>query len=163
MLSLARLYHDRGVRKGDRVALMLHPSTGHVVALFAAVQIGAIPVALHVRESAAVLSQVVRRLAPRVLVYDADLAEKVGDLREASPALTGFVAARSVLTDPAAAQACPDPVIPDCLGPAQGDLQPAWSCGWIAHPAIQVVIVMIYLASAAYAICSALNLLPSGW
>lgn len=45
----------------------------------------------------------------------------------------------------------------------QGDLQPAWSCGWIAHPVIQVVIVMIYLASAAYAICSALNLLPSGW
>ncbi|NWL79822.1 amino acid permease [Pseudomonas taiwanensis] len=44
-----------------------------------------------------------------------------------------------------------------------GDLQPAWQCGWIAHPLIQVFIVMIYLASAAYAICSALNLLPSGW
>lgn len=44
-----------------------------------------------------------------------------------------------------------------------GDLQPAWQCGWIAHPAIQVVIVLIYLASAAYAICSALDLLPSGW
>lgn len=44
-----------------------------------------------------------------------------------------------------------------------GDLQPAWQCGWIAHPLIQVFIVMIYLASAGYAICSALNLLPSGW
>lgn len=45
----------------------------------------------------------------------------------------------------------------------RGDLQPAWQCGWIAHPLIQVFIVMIYLASAAYALCSALNLLPSGW
>ena len=44
-----------------------------------------------------------------------------------------------------------------------GDFEPAWKCGWIAHPAIQVVIVMIYLASAIYAICSAFNLLPSGW
>ena len=44
-----------------------------------------------------------------------------------------------------------------------GDLQPAWQCGWIAHPALQVLIVLIYLASALYAILSALNLLPSGW
>jgi amino acid permease len=45
----------------------------------------------------------------------------------------------------------------------RGDLQPAWQCGWIAHPLIQSFIVVIYLASAVYAICSALNLLPSGW
>ncbi|SDR75693.1 aromatic amino acid transport family protein [Pseudomonas oryzae] len=45
----------------------------------------------------------------------------------------------------------------------QGDLQPAWQCGWIAHPAIQIAIVLIYLASAAYAICSSLELLPAGW
>ena len=44
-----------------------------------------------------------------------------------------------------------------------GDLQPAWQCGWIAHPAVQATIVLIYLASAAYAICSALDLLPAGW
>lgn len=44
-----------------------------------------------------------------------------------------------------------------------GDLQPAWQCGWIAHPAVQATIVAIYLASAAYAICSALDLLPAGW
>ncbi|MNZ97775.1 hypothetical protein D3C78_1170320 [compost metagenome] len=44
-----------------------------------------------------------------------------------------------------------------------GDLQPAWQCGWIAHPAVQATIVAIYLASAAYAICSVLDLLPSGW
>ncbi|HEP9986049.1 TPA: aromatic amino acid transport family protein [Pseudomonas aeruginosa] len=44
-----------------------------------------------------------------------------------------------------------------------GDFEPAWKCGWIAHPAIQAVIVTIYLASAAYAICSAMNLLPAGW
>ncbi|HHJ4328455.1 TPA: aromatic amino acid transport family protein, partial [Klebsiella pneumoniae] len=45
----------------------------------------------------------------------------------------------------------------------RGDLQPAWQCGWIANPVIQVVIVAIYLASAVYAICSAMGLLPAGW
>lgn len=44
-----------------------------------------------------------------------------------------------------------------------GDLQPAWQCGWIAHPLVQGVSVLIYLGSAAYAICSALDLLLSGW
>lgn len=123
--SMAAFYHDLGVRKGDRIALMLYPSTVHVVALFAAVQLGAIPVALHVRESATVLSAVVRRLSPRVLVYDADLTDKVAELRSDSPTISGFVAARSVLTDPDHAAACHDPLIPDCLTPATREMHPS--------------------------------------
>ena len=35
----AALYHELGVRKGDRVALMLYPSTVHCIALFAAFEL----------------------------------------------------------------------------------------------------------------------------
>lgn len=46
----------------------------------------------------------------------------------------------------------------------QGDTQPRWQCRrWLTHPLIKSVIVLIYLASALYAIASLFNLLPSGW
>jgi amino acid permease len=44
-----------------------------------------------------------------------------------------------------------------------GDIVPAWQCGWIAHPLIQVMVVILYLCSMAYAIASALGWLPGGW
>lgn len=113
--GMAALYHDLGVRKGDRVAFLLYPSANHVVALFGALQLGALPVALHVRESVAVLTEVTRRLAPRVLVYDGNFDEKAACLRDSVPGLTGLVRARSALTDPAKARWSPDPVIPDVL------------------------------------------------
>ena len=44
-----------------------------------------------------------------------------------------------------------------------GDIEPAWKCGWIAHPALQCMVVVLYLCSMLYAISSALGWLPSGW
>lgn len=44
-----------------------------------------------------------------------------------------------------------------------GDQTPRWQCNWITHPLLQVSIVLLYLASAAYAIASLLGYLPSGW
>ena len=44
-----------------------------------------------------------------------------------------------------------------------GDIVPAWQCGWIAHPLIQVTVVVLYLLSMAYAICGALGWLPASW
>ncbi|WP_271410025.1 aromatic amino acid transport family protein [Pseudomonas sp. Q1-7] len=44
-----------------------------------------------------------------------------------------------------------------------GDRQPEFTCGWYAHPAIQAVIVMIFLASGVYAIVSAMGMLPASW
>ncbi|MNQ59937.1 hypothetical protein D3C85_742000 [compost metagenome] len=44
-----------------------------------------------------------------------------------------------------------------------GDITPAWQCGWIAHPAIQITVVILYLCSMAYAISSALGWLPASW
>ena len=61
----ASLYHQLGVRKGDRVALMTASS---VQALFATIELGAIPTSLHVRESVGNLSAVLEQLSPRVLI-----------------------------------------------------------------------------------------------
>ena len=91
----AALYHTLGVRKGDRVALMLYPSTVHCIALFAAFELGALPVALHVRETAKALSPMVDHLSPRVLVYDASMEEKAKELLQLSPFVTGSIRATS--------------------------------------------------------------------
>lgn len=44
-----------------------------------------------------------------------------------------------------------------------GDIEPVWTCGWMANPAIQALIVMMYVGTAVYAILSFMNMLPSGW
>lgn len=44
-----------------------------------------------------------------------------------------------------------------------GDQQPAFVCGWYAHPLIQTLIVLIFASSGVYAIASLLGLLPSSW
>ena len=121
--AMARLLHDRGVRKGDRVALMCYPSVQHVVALFGAWELGAIPCALHLRESEAILAAVLERLSPRVLVYDAALADRAAALRARVPLVTYGIAARSELTPPGA-DCGDDPVIPDALAGLEPDFEP---------------------------------------
>ncbi|MFN2995289.1 aromatic amino acid transport family protein [Serratia plymuthica] len=44
-----------------------------------------------------------------------------------------------------------------------GDQMPRWQCNWITHPLLQISIVLLYLASAVYAVASLLGYLPSGW
>ncbi|RJK64841.1 amino acid permease [Serratia marcescens] len=41
-----------------------------------------------------------------------------------------------------------------------GDQTPRWQCNWITHPLLQISIVLLYLASAVYAIASLLGYLP---
>lgn len=50
-----------------------------------------------------------------------------------------------------------------CLVCRNGDFELVWKCGWIVYLVIQVVIVMIYLVSVVYVICSVMNLLLVGW
>jgi long-chain acyl-CoA synthetase len=78
----AALLHHHGVRRGDRVALLMHPSAMHVVALFGAIELGAIPAALHVRESLATLTRVIERLAPAALVFDVSLGGLAAQLAD---------------------------------------------------------------------------------
>lgn len=44
-----------------------------------------------------------------------------------------------------------------------GDMEPVWTCGWMANPIIQGVIIVLYFGTALYAILSILKLLPAGW
>ena len=108
----AALYDDLGVRKGDRLAFLLYPSTVHCIALFAAFELGALPVGLHIRETAKALVPLVDRLSPRVLVYDAALEEKARDLLDGCPRVTGSVRASSSVPAQQDADARPAAEIP---------------------------------------------------
>jgi len=44
-----------------------------------------------------------------------------------------------------------------------GDRQPAFTCGWYAHPLLQAFIVLVFVSSGVYAVLSALGMLPSSW
>ena len=120
----AALYHTLGVRKGDRVALMLYPSTVHCIALFAAFELGALPVALHVRETAKALAPMVDRLAPRLLVYDASMEEKAKELLELSPFVTGSIRATSSVPAQLDPEAKPAAEIPADLKDYSMDFEP---------------------------------------
>lgn len=120
---MARLLHTQGVRKGDRVVLLMPPCTSHVIALFGAVELGAIPCSLHVREADNTLAAVVERLSPRLLVYDGVYAEKAALLRERVPPITAGILASSELT-PADAAATHDPVVPADLQHYSPDFEP---------------------------------------
>ena len=120
----AGLYHRLGVRKGDRVALLTVPSVQHTVALFAAMELGAIPAAMHVRESVGTLGGVVEQLSPRVLVYDGAYADLADQLRRRNPLVTGFVRVVSPQTPPQERVAGSDPILPRDLAAHTLDFEP---------------------------------------
>jgi len=68
----------RGVRAGDRVALMLEPSFAFYAGLFGAVKLGAIAVPLFTLFGPDALEQRLRDCAPRLLLAAADKAAVVG-------------------------------------------------------------------------------------
>ena len=44
-----------------------------------------------------------------------------------------------------------------------GDIEPEWTAGWIASPAMQIALIVIFCGGALYAILSMLGFLPAGW
>ncbi len=120
----ATLYHELGVRKGDRVAFMLYPSTVHCIALFAAFELGALPVALHIRESVKALSLTIDRLSPRVLVYDASMEGVAQKLLKLCPEVTGAVRATSSVPAQPHSDVKPSAEIPADLGNYKMDFEP---------------------------------------
>lgn len=44
-----------------------------------------------------------------------------------------------------------------------GDIEPKWTCGWIAATWIQVVMIVLFCSAAAYAVLSLLGMLPAAW
>lgn len=69
-----------GVRPGAPVALLTLPSAVHVVTWLALVRIGALPIALHTRESDEGLAAVCSKFDVDMLIYDASLELKVSSI-----------------------------------------------------------------------------------
>lgn len=44
-----------------------------------------------------------------------------------------------------------------------GDRKPIWSCGWIAHPIVQSLVVLLFSGAFLYKILEIFNILPKGW
>lgn len=120
----AALLHGLGVRKGDRVALMLLPSANHPLALFGAIELGAIPVALHIRESDETVLQLIDRLSPRVLVYDVSMEARVQTLIQQTNLITGLVRATSGTSSAEDIAAGTAPLIPNDLDNYSMDFEP---------------------------------------
>src|SRR5262245_44080757 len=66
-----------GVDKGDRVAMLLGNGTPFPMVLFAALRMGAIAVPLSVREQAPGIAYMLADSGAKMLVYDADLADRL--------------------------------------------------------------------------------------
>lgn len=121
---MAKLLHSLGVRKGDRVALMMPPSVSHIIALFGSIELGAIPVALHVRESESILAAVLQRLSPRVLVFDSAYDEKAKLLRGRVTLMTAAVRSESGITPEDKLASGREPLIPRDLDSYELDFEP---------------------------------------
>ena len=120
----AALLHSLGVRKGDRVALMMLPSANHPLALFGAIELGAIPVAIHIRESDDTVVQLLERLSPRALIYDVGMEARIDSIKPQIPFITGFVRATSGLSSAEEIGAGSAPLIPDDLANYELDFEP---------------------------------------
>jgi len=121
---MAKLLHTRGVRKGDRVALMMPPSASHLIALFGAIELGAIPCGLHVREAEDTLTAILERLSPRVLVYDGAFAPSADALLVRVPWISASICSVSSITPDEIITNRDDPVIPRDLIHYELDFEP---------------------------------------
>jgi long-chain acyl-CoA synthetase len=108
----AALFQSLGARPGVPLALLCPPSAIYLVAWLGAVRMGALPVALHTRESAVTLAAVCRKLEPTLLVYDASLDALAAGLAAAYSELGACVEARSALPLPPSAKMRPAASIP---------------------------------------------------
>jgi long-chain acyl-CoA synthetase len=80
-----------GVRKRDRVAMLLGNGVPFPVVLFATLRLGAVAVPLSVREQTPGLTYMLAQCGAKLLVHDAGLADRLPE-RAATPALTHRVA-----------------------------------------------------------------------
>ncbi|WP_097028600.1 aromatic amino acid transport family protein [Clostridium peptidivorans] len=44
-----------------------------------------------------------------------------------------------------------------------GDREPEWRCGIIAHPVVQILLIVLFCGAALYAVADLFNVLPAGW
>jgi len=96
-LRAAALFASLGAKPGQPLALLCPPSAIYLVAWLGAVRLGALPMALHTRESAATLGGICRKMQPGLLVYDASMEELAAGVSAHYRQLGALVEARSAL------------------------------------------------------------------
>jgi long-chain acyl-CoA synthetase len=74
---VANALADRGVRKGDRVAMVLYNTVEFPVTLYACYKIGAVPVPVNFMLAIDNFAYIFEDMAPDLVVYDDDVAETV--------------------------------------------------------------------------------------
>ena len=80
-----------GIAKGDRVAMLLGNGIPFPIVMFAALRLGAIAVPISVREQTQGLAYMLAHSGAKLLVYDADLAERL-PVKTETPALVHRIA-----------------------------------------------------------------------
>ena len=117
-LRAAALFAALGAEPGKPLALLCPPSAIYLVAWLGAVRLGALPMALHTRESAATLAAVCRKMEPSLLVYDASMEALAADIAAAYPGLHACVEAVSAVPPNRGGAFRPAASIPADLGSA---------------------------------------------
>jgi long-chain acyl-CoA synthetase len=117
-LRAAALFAALGAEPGKPLALLCPPSAIYLVAWLGAVRLGALPMALHTRESAATLAAVCRKMEPSLLVYDASMEALAADIAAAYPGLHACVEAVSAVPPKRGGAFRPTASIPADLGSA---------------------------------------------
>src|ERR1700734_2857536 len=121
-LRAASLFAALGAGPGEPLALLCPPSAIYLVAWLGAVRLGALPMALHTRESAATLAAVCRRMGVRLLVYDAAMEDLAAGIAAAHPQPLACVEALSALTPKRSGMFTPAASIPDDLNAGRPEI-----------------------------------------
>ena len=111
-LRAAALFAARGAEPGKPLALLCVPSSIYLVAWLGAIRMGALPMALHTRESAPTLAAICRKIGPTLLVYDASMEALAGGIVANYPELDALVEACSALPPKRSGAARPRASIP---------------------------------------------------
>ena len=77
-----------GIAKGDRVALLMSNRSEFLEIFFACAKLGAVVTPLNFRLAAPELMYIMKDAEPEILIYDAEFAPKIGELKAAGLALT---------------------------------------------------------------------------
>jgi tyrosine-specific transport protein len=77
--------------------------------------------------------------------------------------LAGFVSALGYAGGFAGAIMSVLPVLMLRKARAAGDQEPAWRAGWVAHPVVQVTLVVVFGLGFLYSLLTATGLVPDGW
>src|SRR5262249_8872443 len=73
----ANALEEKGVKRGDRIAMLLGNGIAFPAVLFAAQRLGAIAVPMNIREQTPGLAYMLSHSGAKVLVYDADLTPRL--------------------------------------------------------------------------------------